>query len=52
MLCSGSGTGAVASITADGRLLVDRGTLTINVLANGEQKVAAYGIVTGIEDSS
>ena len=44
MLCAGSGTGAVAGITADGRLLVDRMQPTINVLANGERKVTAWRI--------
>lgn len=51
MLCSGSGTGAVAGITADGKLLVDRITLTINVLANGEQKVTAWRINFPSEES-
>lgn len=51
MLCSGSGTGSVAGITADGRLLVERITLTIKVLVNGEQKVTAWRINFPSEES-
>lgn len=51
MLCAGSGTGAVAGITADGRLLVDRMQPTLNVLVNGEQKVTAWRINFPSEES-
>lgn len=44
MLCAGSGTGAVAGITADGRLLVDRMKPTLNVLINGKQELTAWRI--------
>ena len=51
ILCAGSGTGAVAGITADGRLLVDRMQPTLNVLVNGEQKVTAWRINFPSEES-
>lgn len=51
MLCAGSDTGAVAGITGDGRLLVDRMQPVLNVLVNGEKKVTAWRINFPSEES-
>ena len=44
MLCAGSGSGAVAGITADGRLLVDRMHPTLSGLINHEQEFSIWRI--------